>query len=269
MDNTFLEKLMKKHQLTPEVPSSNTLSTWSNGLLEVLFPEVAESRLGSTFEIHIMLNQLQLNLEMMLEKTKACKKGDCKKNANLFFEALPSIYNDLLLDIDAFVDGDPAAHSAFEVVRAYPGFYALFIHRVAHQLHKLKIPLIPRILAEHAHSQSGVDIHPGATIGKSFCIDHGTGVVIGETTIIGDHVKIYQGVTLGAISIDKKMAGTKRHPTVENNVVIYSGATILGGETVIGEGCVIGGNVWLTKSVPAGTRVYHNADNKYIESIDV
>ncbi len=269
MDNTFLEILMKRHQLTPEVPSSHTVATWSNGLLVVLFPEVAENRLASTFEIQMILNQLKIQLEQMLQKTQACKKGDCKKNANLFFDAIPSIYNDLLLDINAFVDGDPAAYSAFEVVRAYPGFYALFIYRIAHQLHKLKIPLIPRILAEHAHSKSGVDIHPGAVIGKSFCIDHGTGVVIGETTIIGDHVKVYQGVTLGAISVDKKMAGIKRHPTVENNVVIYSGATILGGETVIGEGCVIGGNVWLTKSVPAGTRVYHNAENKYIESIDV
>lgn len=269
MDSTFLEKLMMKHQLTPEVPSSHTVASWSNGLLVVLFPEVSESRLGSTFEIQMILNQLKEQLESMLQKTKNCKKGDCKKNASAFFNALPAIYDDLILDIKAFVDGDPAAHSSFEVVRAYPGFYALFIHRIAHQLHKLKIPLIPRILAEHAHSKSGVDIHPAAIIGKSFFIDHGTGVVIGETTIIGDHVKIYQGVTLGAISIDKKMAGKKRHPTVGNNVVIYSGATILGGETIIGEGCIIGGNVWLTKSVPAGTRVYHNADNKYIENISV
>jgi serine O-acetyltransferase len=269
MDNTFLENLMEKHRLTPEVPSSHTVATWSNGLLVVLFPEVAENRLASTFEIQMILNQLKIQLEQMLQKTKACKKVDCKKNASAFFDALPAIYDDLTLDIKAFVDGDPAAHSAFEVVRAYPGFYALFIYRIAHQLHKLNIPLIPRILAEHAHSKSGVDIHPAATIGKSFFIDHGTGVVIGETAVIGDHVKIYQGVTLGAISIDKKMAGTKRHPTVGNNVIIYSGATILGGETVIGDGCIIGGNVWLTKSVPAGTRVYHNADNKYIESIDV
>jgi serine O-acetyltransferase len=267
MDNTFIEDLMEKHRQTPEVPSSKTVSAWAEGLMEILFPEVSEQRLGSISEINEALEDLKEGLVTMLQKTKACKQGDCTKNATTFFTALPNIYNDLLLDITAFVDGDPAANSSFEVVRAYPGFYALFIHRIAHQLHQLQIPLIPRILAEYAHSKSGVDIHPAASIGKSFFIDHGTGVVIGETTVIGDHVKIYQGVTLGAISIDKKMTGIKRHPTVENNVVIYSGATILGGDTVIGAGCIIGGNVWLTKSVPAGTRVYHNADNKYVERI--
>ncbi len=269
MENKFLEDLMEKHRLTPEVPSSHTVAKWSSGLLTVLFPEVSEHRLGSIIEIQMILDQSKIQLEEMLQKTKDCKKGDCKKHARAFFDVLPAIYDDLLLDIDAFVSGDPAAHSSFEVVRAYPGFYALFIYRVAHQLHKLNIPLIPRILSEHAHSLSGIDIHPAARIGTSFFIDHGTGVVIGETTIIGDHVKIYQGVTLGAISIDKKLAGVKRHPTVENNVVIYSGATILGGDTVIGEGSIIGGNVWLTKSVPAGTRVYHNANNKFIEKIGV
>lgn len=267
MDNKFLEDLMEKHRQTPEVPSSKTVAEWADGLLNVLFPEVSEQRLGSVLEIKKSLDDLKSALIKMLQKTKACKQGDCTKNANVFFSALPHIYEGLLLDITAFVEGDPAANSSFEVVRAYPGFYALFIHRIAHQLHQIQIPLIPRILAEYAHSKSGVDIHPAAMIGKSFFIDHGTGVVIGETTIIGDHVKIYQGVTLGAISIYKKMAGIKRHPTVENNVVIYSGATILGGDTVIGEGCIIGGNVWLTKSVPAGTRVYHNADNKYVEKI--
>jgi len=265
----FLEDLMEKHRQTPEVPSSKTVSMWADGLMEILFPEVSEQRMGSISEIQEALDHLSQELEKMLLKTKACKKGDCHKNATAFFASLPKIYSDLLLDIDAFVGGDPAAHSSFEVVRAYPGFYALFIYRIAHKLHLLHIPLIPRILGEHAHSKSGVDIHPAATIGKSFFIDHGTGVVIGETAIIGDHVKIYQGVTLGAISIDKKMAGIKRHPTVENNVVIYSGATILGGDTIIGEGCIIGGNVWLTKSVPSGTRVYHNADNKFVEKVGV
>jgi serine O-acetyltransferase len=126
------------------------------------------------------------------------------------------------------------------------------------------VPLVPRILSEYAHSRTGIDIHPAAVIGKSFFIDHGTGVVIGETTHIGDHVKIYQGVTLGALSIDKKMAGIKRHPTVQNDVIIYSGATILGGDTVVGSGSVIGGNVWITSSIPPGTKVYHQADNKWI-----
>jgi len=141
------------------------------------------------------------------------------------------------------------------------------MYRVAHQLHLDGVPLLPRILSEFAHSRTGIDIHPAAKIGKSFFIDHGTGVVIGETTNIINHVKIYQGVTLGALSIDKKMAGIKRHPTVEDNVIIYSGATILGGETIVGQGSIIGGNVWLTRSVPPGTKVYHNADNKVIENL--
>jgi serine O-acetyltransferase len=162
------------------------------------------------------------------------------------------------------VDGDPAATTDFEVVRTYPGFYALAFYRLAHGLHELKIPIIPRILTEYAHSKTGIDIHPGAKIGKHFFMDHGTGIVIGETCEIGERVKIYQGVTLGALSVDKSMASTKRHPTIEDGVVIYSGATILGGETIVGANSIIGGNVWLTKSVPAQTKIYHQENVKVI-----
>ena len=147
----------------------------------------------------------------------------------------------------------PAAKSREEVIRTYPGFYAVAAYRIAHQLHLLGIQGIPRIITEHAHSKTGIDIHPGAKIGNHFCIDHGTGVVIGETSVIGNHVKIYQGVTLGALSVNKEDATKKRHPTLEDNVVVYAGATILGGGTVIGRGSVIGGNVWLTESVPPDT----------------
>lgn len=174
-----------------------------------------------------------------------------------FLGKLPEIRGAVLLDVQAAFDGDPAAKSEDEIVLAYPGVTAVSIYRLAHELHLLAVPLIPRIMTEHAHSLTGIDIHPGAKIGSYFFIDHGTGVVIGETTEIGDRVKIYQGVTLGALSTrgGQSLRSKKRHPTLEDEVTIYSGATILGGETVIGKGCVIGGNVFLTQSVPAGTTV--------------
>ena len=169
------------------------------------------------------------------------------------------IYEKLGQDIDAMYEGDPAAKSRDEVIRTYPGFYAIAAYRIAHELHSLGVLGIPRIITEHAHSKTGIDIHPGAKIGDHFCIDHGTGVVIGETSVIGDHVKIYQGVTLGALSVNKEDASKKRHPTLEDNVVVYAGATILGGETVIGKGSVIGGNVWLTSSIPPNSKIYYQA----------
>jgi serine O-acetyltransferase len=181
-------------------------------------------------------------------------------------ECIPGIYQLLLTDVEAMVNGDPAATMDYEVIRTYPGFYALAFYRLAHGLHAEKVPLIPRILTEYAHSKTGIDIHPGAQIGQYFFMDHGTGIVIGETCIIGEHVKIYQGVTLGALSVDKSMASTKRHPSIEDGVVIYSGATILGGETVVGANSVIGGNVWLTRSVAPNTKIYHQENQKIIES---
>jgi len=168
-------------------------------------------------------------------------------------------------DVDAIFAGDPAAKSEFEVIRAYPGFLAICFYRIAHLLLQLRVPLLPRILTEHAHSQTGIDIHPAARIGEYCMIDHGTGVVIGETSVIGDHVKIYQGVTLGALSVDKSMASVKRHPTIEDHVIIYSNATILGGDTIVGHHSVIGGNVWLTNSVAPGSMLYHNAEITMVE----
>jgi len=176
------------------------------------------------------------------------------------FDALPEILEVLKTDVRAGYEGDPAAKSMDEIVLTYPAFKAITVHRIAHKLYTMNVPLIPRIMSEYAHRITGIDIHPGATIGKSFFIDHGTGVVIGETTTIGEHVKLYQHVTLGAKSFQVGDDGTlvkgiKRHPDIGNNVVIYAGATILGGNTVIGDGAVIGGNVWLTHSVPAGETV--------------
>jgi serine O-acetyltransferase len=172
---------------------------------------------------------------------------------------LPEIRSQLYLDVQAALAGDPAAKSEAEVIVAYPGLAAISAHRIAHFLYQREVPLLPRIMNEYIHHQTGIDIHPGATIGESFFIDHGTGVVIGETTIIGNHVKIYQGVTLGGLSVEKSMAGEKRHPTIEDDATIYAGATILGGDTVIGHDSIIGGNVWLIQSVPPFSRVYNSA----------
>jgi serine O-acetyltransferase len=169
-----------------------------------------------------------------------------------FVARIPAVRELLANDVQAAFDGDPAAHSTDETIFCYPGLFAIFVQRMAHEFYGLKVPLLPRIMTEHAHSLTGIDIHPGAKLGRSFFIDHGTGVVIGETTTIGDNVKIYQGVTLGALApaFGQKLRGQKRHPTIEDNVTIYSGATILGGDTVIGKGALIGGNVFITSSVP-------------------
>ena len=176
-----------------------------------------------------------------------------------FLQAIPQLRKILATDVAAAFEGDPAAKSYDEIIFSYPGILALMVYRVANKLHSFGVPLLPRIMAEHAHSITGIDIHPGADIGKGFVIDHGTGVVIGETTVIGDNVRIYQGVTLGALSLPRnageKLRDKKRHPTIEEDVIIYSGATILGGDTVIGSRSVIGGNVWLTKSIPPDTKV--------------
>jgi serine O-acetyltransferase len=189
--------------------------------------------------------------------------SDCENRGHTLalklLEDIPAIRRVLATDVRATFEGDPAARSHDEIIFSYPGVYAMAVYRVAHRLFELGVPLLPRIMTEHAHSVTGIDIHPGAEIDESFVIDHGTGVVIGETTRIGRNVRIYQGVTLGALSLPRdagnQYRGKKRHPTIENDVIIYSGATILGGDTVIGTRSVIGGNVWLTESVPPDTRV--------------
>ena len=189
-----------------------------------------------------------------------CK--DAEDRCRVILHQLPLLRRILLSDAEATLDGDPAAGSLEEILLCYPGFFALSIQRLAHVIYLAKIAYLPRMLTEYAHSLTGIDIHPGAQIGYRFCIDHGTGIVIGETAVIGENVRIYQGVTLGAKSIEASSVANrpkslKRHPTVGNNCIIYAGATILGGDTVIGDGCVIGGNVWLTHSVPPGERVYY------------
>ena len=202
---------------------------------------------------------LDLELEQILFRDGTEETIDVEKKAEEFFNMLPEIYNKIQLDVDAMFSGDPAAKTREEVIRSYPGFYAISAYRVANALSGIGVNTIPRMITEHAHSKTGIDIHPKATIGDYFCIDHGTGVVIGETTVIGEYVKIYQGVTLGALSVNKEDAKIKRHPTIEDNVVIYAGATILGGNTVVGKNSIVGGNVWLTKSIPADSKVYYQA----------
>ena len=174
-----------------------------------------------------------------------------------FLDKIPKIRSYIETDVQAAYDGDPAAYNKDEIIYSYPGLYAILVNRLAHELFLLGVPLIPRVMTEHAHSKTGIDIHPGATIGKYFFIDHGTGIVIGETTVIGDNVKVYQGVTLGALSTrgGQSLRNKKRHPTIEDNVTIYSGASILGGETVVGKNAVIGGNAFITRSIPEGAKV--------------
>ena len=239
------------------------------------FPDkqIAEDFIDELFFFLFGTHEKKLGEEKLVEQYESLKntfsallyeliKNEEKVKQHTFslFEAIPGIYKSLLLDAEAILKFDPAAQSIEEVLVAYPGFYATAIYRISHQLHTQGIKTLPRILSEYAHSKTGIDIHPGAEIGESFFIDHGTGIVIGETSIIGNNVKVYQGVTLGALNVAKSAASTKRHPTIEDHVIIYSGATILGGDTIIGHDCIIGGNVWLTYSVPPFSVVYHKSE---------
>lgn len=241
-------------------------------LRELLLPEYYGQRqlISSTIKYHI--GDLLINVHKILHEQivlalthQVIGKNSLTSNTNekadeiiyQFISKIPELRSMIELDIQAAFDGDPAAADKEEIIYSYPGFFAVCVYRLAHELQLLSVPVIPRIMTEYAHSVTGIDIHPGATIGKYFFIDHGTGVVIGETTTIGNNVKIYQGVTLGALSTreGQNLRGKKRHPTIEDDVTVYSGASILGGETVIGKGVVIGSNVFLTKSVPANTKV--------------
>ena len=206
--------------------------------------------------------QLDADFHEICKLADLVQKHSCGNTWEQFMSKLPAILNRLNLDAKALYAHDPAASYIEEVYLAYPGFYAIAIYRFSHELFLLNIPLIPRLMSEYAHRLTGTDIHPGATIGESFFIDHATGTVIGETSVIKNNVKIYQGVTLGALQVEKSMRNTKRHPTVEDNVTIYANATILGGTTVIGENCTIGGNVWITESVPKNSIVYDTHETK-------
>lgn len=262
LSSHFISTIFQKHQNTDTFPATSSIARLITKIILVLFPEQTKNHYRAEQDLIEVFEKIEADLASLLASMQKHLPEEAKKVAKNFVEKLPEIYRLLNTDIQAIMNGDPAAKMEYEIVRAYPGFYAIAFYRMAHLLHQQQIPLLPRVLTEYAHSKTGIDIHPGAKIDEYFFIDHGTGIVIGETTQIGKNVKIYQGVTLGALSVSKQMASKKRHPTVENNVVIYSGATILGGETVIGENSIIGGNVWLTHSIPANTKIYHQESVK-------
>ncbi|MDR1671023.1 MAG: serine acetyltransferase [Alistipes sp.] len=257
--NLFLRTLQKAHRnCCLDVPSTKGAVEFLRDMVALLFP-VTHGQIFSPDEIEYRWLDLQLQFKRLLHPVLAdsARRDEATQR---FFDQVPSIYEGLLEDAEMFSDSDPASQSAEEIILCYPGFYALMVYRLSHAIYALGIPILPRILSEHAHSRTGIDIHPGATIGRHFYIDHGTGIVIGETTVIGDNVKVYQGVTLGATFVKKDLQGQKRHPTICDGVILYAGCTILGGATIIGEGSVIGGNVWLTESVAPHTKVFYKAD---------
>jgi serine O-acetyltransferase len=256
---TFPNYLLEQYNsFRKEVPSMTKSHRFIDNLIYFLFPFKIDKKCSLPL-IELNLAQLQLDFKDLLNPLESILEASVNDICNKFFSTIPKIYESLIQDAQLFVDFDPAARSRESVILYYPGFYAISVYRLSHQLFELKIPYLPRMISEYAHSKTGIDIHPGASIGDHIFIDHGTGIVIGETTIIGNNVKVYQGVTLGAASVAKSMKGTKRHPTIEDNVIVYSGSTILGGDTIIGHDTVVGGNVWLTKSVPPFSVVYHES----------
>jgi len=261
VDLSFASRLLAiREERAPALPVQAEVGAFGERLLGLLFPHFSSETFFSAEEIGGALSVLRRDLLQVLFPLEGQLGRTREEVADAFFGVLPSIHDALWIDAQSITDGDPAAESIDEVISAYPGFYAIAIHRIAHEFHRIGVPIFPRILSELAHQRTGIDIHPGARIGPSLCIDHGTGIVIGETATIGARVKLYQGVTLGALSVDKSLSSSKRHPTIEDDVVIYSNATILGGETVVGHDSIIGGNVWLTKSVPPCTVVVHTSE---------
>ncbi|MGK5090474.1 serine O-acetyltransferase EpsC [Deltaproteobacteria bacterium TL4] len=258
------------------LPAKENIILLAKDIQVLLFPGLIRQESMETLELPYVIGQKSVSIFHRLQEYmeqifcwEAAQNGinctdtqkfktNVKDIAFEFLESLPGMREILAEDVEAIYEGDPAARSKREIVFAYPGLQALSIHRIAHFFFKRNVPILPRIMSEYIHSQTGIDIHPGATLGKGTMIDHGTGIVIGETSIIQDYVRIYQGVTIGALSPDKKdrHSNVKRHPTIEDHVVLYAGATILGGKTVIGQGSIIGGNVWLTHSVPPGSKIY-------------
>jgi len=265
MTEDFKHHLIEKHQRCKACPSNEAIKSLFEEIMALLFPDFSNLRLTDLTLIDSSLNKIKNGLEEIFIHHPSLCSNDPSTVADKFISLLEKIAATIQMDVDAIYEGDPAAKSREEVIRSYPGFYAIAAYRIAHQLHQLGIQIIPRIITEIAHHRTGIDIHPAAQIDHSFCIDHGTGVVIGETTIIGKQVKIYQGVTLGALSVNKVDANSKRHPTIEAHVVIYSNATILGGDTKIGHHSIIGGNVWITKSIDPHSTIYYVAGDNQIE----
>jgi serine O-acetyltransferase len=295
-DKDFLDNLVEKITLTYEdecginhiegfnLPSKKEIINILNELLEIIFPGFSGKKSYNLSTIKYNIGELLANIYAQLSdqierslryncsmnNCKACNVNkDAEEAVRKLLKKIPEIRESMKLDVQAAYDGDPAALSLDEIVLSYPGIKAITVQRIAHALYENKVPLIPRMMSESLHSETGIDIHPGAKLGKGVFVDHGTGVVIGETAILGDYVKIYQGVTLGALSFPKDacgviIKGAKRHPTIGNNVTIYSGATILG-DIVIGDNSIIGGNVWLTESTDPGTKITIEAPKNLIK----
>jgi len=259
MKKEFLDQLLSEHLICETCPSPKEVADFFIDLLGTLYLDFAKVPLKSKEALLDRFEELKAELNNLLCRNPMNAILGTENIVDSFFKEVPKIYEMLNKDIMAIYEGDPACNSRREVIRSYPGFYAIAAYRVANVLQRLKVEDLPRIITEHAHSLTGVDIHPGATIGHSFCIDHGTGIVIGETAVLHNHVKIYQGVTLGALSVQKEDADKKRHPTIEDNCILYAGSTILGGKTVIGKNSIIGGNVWVTRSLPPNSKVYYQA----------
>ena len=270
MEKDIIESVIRdmrseKRFICEEMPDRRTIVGIISDVQSFMFPSFSAEQGVSD---RMLLEKIRWELAQQIRRAMRFA-GDKDLNpcvlADAFLSRIPGIYRMLVKDIEALYEGDPAASSREEVIVAYPGFFAILVYRIAHVLYEMHVPIIPRIMTEFVHQKTGIDIHAGAQIGEYFFIDHGTGIVIGETTVIGDHVKLYQGVTLGAKSFEldengNPVKGIKRHPNIGSHVVIYANATILGGTTTIGDGCTIGGNVWITKSVPAGQTVYYRGE---------
>ncbi len=268
MHDLLLEKVRARSgEFKTPLPTKDEAGRYVTGLLALLFARsqgVEESRTAG------WLRELEESQQALATLLEPFAPGNGAQLSEEFYRSeLPKIYDVLWQDAEAAYAGDPAAQNLQEVVLAYPGFFGVAVYRIAHYFHGLGIVTLPRLFSEHAHEKTGIDIHPAATIGRSFFMDHGTGIVIGGTSNIADNVKIYQGVTLGALSVDKSLATTKRHPTIEEGVVIYAGATILGGETVIGRNSVIGGNTWIVESVAPYSVVYNKSSVRVRPSREV
>lgn len=259
----FFDQLNKGNsQFRYSLPSRKESGLYLQSLVDFLFPSSSDCEcrfVSDRKELNAAFDKLSYKLECLIKPIAPLLSGTIEQTISEFNNSLPEVYEKLLEDAKSIADNDPASSGIEEVVGIYPGFMAIATYRIAHALANLKVPFLPRMFTEYAHSQTGIDIHPHAKIGRHFFIDHGTGIVIGETTEIGNHVKIYQGVTLGATHVSKSMAATKRHPTIEDNVVIYANAIILGGDTIIGHDTIVGGNAWVTHSIPPYSQVYQRS----------
>ncbi|MEN8227846.1 MAG: serine O-acetyltransferase [Bacteroidota bacterium] len=257
-DKTFAERLGEFNSgYCKEVPSMVQTHEFVDNLIHTLFP-IKRNCVVDTGEIAIEIDRCAIKLKELLYSIRKSLKLSPEKVVESFFERVPEAFEQLVLDAEAITRYDPASSCVEEIILCYPGFYCISVYRMAHILYDLEVPVLPRVMTEYAHQKTGIDIHPGAKIATPFFIDHGTGIVIGETAEIGKHVRLFQGVTLGALTVEKSMAHTKRHPTIEDHVVIYAGSTILGGNTVIGHHTVVGGNTWITESIIPYSVVYRN-----------